>query len=168
MGAAAVQVGGGAEAVPEGAVGSHPQVRLALVPERAGEVVEVRNVRTGALMSRTPFEGQPGALAMSPSVAAVLVKGQGIRIVVLDPNAGAIRRTIPMPSATAPALALSGRTLVYRVGLRLWRVDAVTGRRATAAVTGSNAVSFSLEGRRLAWVETHRGRSRVRTVVLPG
>lgn len=142
--------------------------RLALVPQQAGGVVEVRNLRTGGLVSRTPVEGQPRALALSASVAAVLVKAKIGRIIVLDPTSGAIRRAIPMPATTAPALALSGKTLVYRVGLRLWRVDALTGRRSVVAVARASPNSFSLEGRRLAWVETDRGRSRVRVLDLPG
>jgi len=143
--------------------------RIAVIAYRAGgPVIEIRRLPTGALMSRAEIEGQPGAVALSESLVAVLVKDNGVRIVVFDPPTGEIRRTIPAPGGTASALAVSGRTLVYRAGLRLWRVDAFTGLPSVAVTARTKPVSFSLEGRRLAWVETHRGMSRVLVLPLRG
>jgi len=143
--------------------------RIAVIAYRAsGPVIEVRQLRTGALVSRAEVEGLPRAVAMSQSLVAVLVKDNGTRIVVFDQPTGEIRRTILVPGTTARALVVSDRTVVYRAGSRLWRVDAFAGRPAVAVTARTRPVSFSLEGHRLAWVETHRGTSRVRMLLLRG
>lgn len=141
--------------------------RLLLAPARAQKVVEIRDLGSGALVSRTELEGTPLALALSPAAAAVLVHDRTQRIVVVDPATGAVRRSFSVASAAGADLALSGRTLVYSKGPRVWRLDLKSGRRTLVAVAGRRPWSLSIEGRRIAWVENRGVTSRIRSVVLP-
>ena len=141
--------------------------RLLLAPARTPSAVEIRNLHTGALVSRTALEGRLLALALSPMVAAVLVRNGTPRVVVIDPATGVRRRSFAMPSSAESQLALSGRTLVYAKGPRVWRLDVTTGRRTLVAVAGSRPSSLSIEGRRVAWVENRGITSRIRSVVIP-
>ena len=143
--------------------------RIAIVPERDRQSLEVRDAATGAVVSSTPLARPVRRIALSQSVAVAAVAavaGGGIELVFADPATGDVSRTVPVRPGAAKTLVVSGQNVVYANGRTLWRVDALTGRQAVAATAGSAPISFSLEGRRLAWVETSRGVSRVRTVLL--
>lgn len=140
--------------------------RIAIVPERDRQTLEIRDAATGAVVSSTPLAQPARTIGLSRSVAVAAVAGRGTELVFADPATGAVLRTVPVRAGAAKALTVSGRTVVYANGRRLWRVDALSGRQTVAATAGSAPISFSLEGSRLAWVETSRGVSRVRTVML--
>ena len=112
----------------------------------------------GLALARTRVVWTERTLGMKEYLAVVIATAPGVKPTRLG--------DLINDHGAAKTLVVSGQSVVYANGRTLWRVDALTGRQAVAATAGSAPISFSLEGRRLAWVETSRGVSRVRTVLL--
>lgn len=161
--------------------------RLAVVPaaNEAGQLapprtVEIRTATTGALLTSFSTTGIVRAVALSPRVAAVVVlddRGRRKRIERYDPASGALLGSTSAPPQTENELDVADRTIVYRSGRLIRRLDALTGRGAIVARADWRLAAFAIEGDTVAWVETtliRRGsdksedthRSRVRTVIL--
>jgi len=182
-------VGGAAVAVP----GAPPAVaiavsvqRVALVPARrsrtckkncdpypvaaANGPVEVRDVTTGALVTRFSPAGTVRAIALSRRFVAVLVRGpHGKRIDRYDAQAGTLVASSDVPSSTADRLGLDGSTIVYSAGRTISLLDARGGTSTTLVTAGGVPLGLSIEGRRVAWAEnlsdTH---ARIRSVTVRG
>jgi dipeptidyl aminopeptidase/acylaminoacyl peptidase len=121
--------------------------------------------RTGRLVARIDPGGEVVSLALGRGVAAALVRRDGSRRVeIYSPR----RSTLSLgKSKAAVTLAASGRKLVVGVGRRILLFDLHSGRLALVAHASSTPVGLSLTGRRVAWAENVRRRSRVRGVTLP-
>jgi hypothetical protein len=115
--------------------------------------IEVRKVGSGALVSSAVATGRPLDVALGPSILAVLTSHgaqRGIeRFAVRNGRAvGATR----VPSDAA-SLGISGRTIVYRSGLKIYVVDASSGKRRLAAVARSRPLGLTIEDNRILWAE---------------
>lgn len=129
--------------------------------------IEVRHAADASLVSSFMPRGKPLAIALSPEFVAVLTQqGRRKRIELFDPTTGARRGAVTVPRAMQARLSIDGGTVVYRVG-RTIRLLAAARRKKSVLVTAKSApVGLSIEGRRVAWAESGKKRSRIRAVWL--
>jgi hypothetical protein len=133
----------------------------------AGATVDVRDADTGALVTQFTPPGVVRALALSPTVAAVVdASPGGVRTIArYDANSGALLGTTDV--AAGDSLALSGRTVVFAVGRKIESLDAVTGQVQLLATSPGAPIGLSVSGKRLAWAVNVRGGGRVLALTLP-
>jgi hypothetical protein len=131
--------------------------------------IEVRDVRTGALISHAAPQGTPAAIALSKDVLASLERTPlGLRLAWYDPASGNLRGSVPVPSATAPELTATDQLIVFRVGRSIRAVGVETHKVTTLARAAAAPIGLSLEGSRVAWAENVNGRGRIRAVFVKG
>jgi WD40-like Beta Propeller Repeat len=136
-------------------------------PAEAASVAETRDARSGAAISSFSSAGAAQAVALSPSLGAVLVKGFfGERVELYDPRSGAPRGTVPVPPTTAPEISIAGGRIVFRTGRKVQMLDAASRKISPLAVAGATPIGLSIEGRRVAWAENSGGHGRIRAVKL--
>ena len=153
--------------------------RAAVVPLEPGESpnhdpgrVEIRDVASGALVSQFAPTARVHDVALSQSVAAVLVKGGGsARIETYDVQTGALLDSWMPRSSIFPRLDIAGARIVYRVGseIRLLRID-TGGTRLLHRVQGSSPFTIGpaqIEGNRVVWHVRSQGRTRIYQLILP-
>ena len=130
--------------------------------------VEIRDTSSAALVASFSPEGTVKAVALAPSVVAVLVrKGPVKRIERYDNGTGALLGATRVPSRVADDLAIAGRTIVYRVGRAIWLLDAISGKTRLVHTASATPLGLSIEGRRLAWAEDFAGnRARIQLMVV--
>ena len=189
--------GGGVERVVGGAAVRVPHAppavaiavsgrRVALVPARrsrsckkncdsypvpaANGPVEVRDVTTGALITRFSPSGTVGAVALSAQLVAVLVwSPRGKRIERYDARTGTLVALTDVPSSTADRLSIAGSTIVYSEGRTISLLDLPGGRTSTLATAAAVPLDLSIEGRRVAWAESlSETHARIRSMTLSG
>lgn len=152
--------------------------RVAVVPLVNGQPpghdpgsVEIRDVATGALVSQFAPTGSVRAVALSRSVAAVLLReGGAARIETYDAQTGAFLDSWTPRSAIFPALDIAGPRIVYRLGpeIRVLRID-TGGSRLLHRVRRSTPFSLGpveIEGGRLIWPVTSQGTTQIYQLAL--
>ena len=135
--------------------------------------IDLRDARTGTRVASFLTPGGAYVMALSRAYLALLVRtpGRPDELRVYRPQSGALVASTLLPASRndySPQLAVTADGIVvFRVGRSIRAFDARTKvvRRISAART--TPAGFSVDGRRLAWVEYRRGRSVVRAVVLP-
>lgn len=139
-------------------------------PIAAGDLpIEVRDVRSGVLISRVMPQGTPLAIALSGGVLATLERTPlGVALAWYDPASGARRGSVPVSARVAPELTASDQLIVYRVGRSIRAVNTRTSKVSTLARAAAAPIGLSLEGSRLAWAENVRGKGRIRAVYVRG
>ena len=135
--------------------------------------VEIHNATTGALVSELLPDGTIRAIALSPSVAAVLVRsdaGQN-RIERYSAEGGNLLGATPVRSGVTPRLDIARNRIAYRVGneIRIMRVDTGTTRlvaRARSAFPRYSIGPVQIEHNRVLWYVSGGGHSRIFQLVL--
>ncbi len=131
--------------------------------------VEVRDVASATLVTRFSPKGTVKAIALSPTVAAVLVQqGSTKRIERDDAATGALIGATAIESAAAADLAIGASRIVYRVGRAIWVLGAMNGQPRLLRTTSATPIGLSIEGDRVAWAENvSNRRARIQLVVVP-
>jgi hypothetical protein len=185
VGGAVKRVRGGSAAtlpgVPPSAVLAAASGRIALAPAALGlpriapvenGPVEIRNASTGSLIRNFAPVGTVRALALSRSIAAVLVADAAgkKRIERYALATGALLGSTPVSSATVAELDLAGTRIVFRTGRTIRLLDARSGRTRRLLTTGARPIGLSIEGRRVAWAVNRRfqgrGSGRIQSITL--
>jgi TolB protein len=114
------------------------------------------------------FTGNLHAIALSPRVAAVLVRGfSGTRIELFDPVTGSSRGGVDVDDATDSELSAAGQRIVFHQGSRIMLLDAATKKITLVATAAGKPIGLSIEGRRIAWAENLGTKARIRAVTAP-
>jgi hypothetical protein len=131
--------------------------------------IEVRNARSGAVVTSVTPDGTPLALALSPSVLALLEQTKsGTRLTWYSIATGQPTGSVPLPAETTPELTASDQLIVFRVGRSIRAASVATQTVTTLAEAASTPIGLSLEGTRLAWAENVKGRGRIRALNVAG
>jgi hypothetical protein len=128
----------------------------------------VRRLDTGKPIAQLAFTCAVRDIALNSKTAAVLVKGFfGKRVELVQARTGRRLRRVSVPADTAPSISAADHRLVVAAGTSILLIDARTGRTTTVARPLTAPRGLSIEGRRVAWFENVRGRSRIRALTLP-
>jgi hypothetical protein len=129
--------------------------------------VEIRNARSGAMISSFSPTGTVLALAFSGRRVASLAKlaGGDRRVEIHSARTGALQRTLPVSRRIA-AFDLAGKQLVYRVGKAIRLFDVESGELRTVARMNGHPLGLSIEDRRIVWAENRANGGVVRSIVL--
>jgi hypothetical protein len=131
--------------------------------------IEVRDARTGALISHAMPQGTPIAIALSGSALASLERTpSGLRLAWYDPASGALRDSVPVPAGTAPELTANDQVVVFRVGRSIRSVSLATSKVTTLTRAAGTPIGLSIAGSRVAWAENVKGRGRIRALTVRG
>ena len=139
--------------------------------EEPAATVTVADIRTRKLL-RTSTSGTHFEIALSRRYKVILRRTLAKRSFISiseAATAGAALRTVPVDSG-AESLSVSGRTIVFRVGRTIYLLDAgaANPKPTPVAVTASTPIGLSIEGNRVAWLETSSKGSRARAFTLTG
>jgi hypothetical protein len=128
--------------------------------------VEIRDARTGSLVTSIAPSGTPVAVALSDDVLALLEQtGDGTTLAWYDPASGNVLGSLAVP-ATATGLSAGRGVVAFRVG-RSIRVVEVSGRHAhVVAKAAGTPIGLTVDGLRVAWAENLAGRGRIRAVTV--
>jgi hypothetical protein len=127
--------------------------------------IEVRDVRTGAMVGRAAPQGTPAAIALSEGLLAALERTPtGLRLNWYDPISGTRNASVPVPPNTAPELAATDKLIVFRVGRSIRSVTAGSNRVTVLARAAATPIGLSVVGNRVAWAENVNGRGRIRAL----
>jgi hypothetical protein len=148
--------------VVRGAVLAVAGRRIALAPARAPSSwvaardgrVEVRDAKTGALVTTFNPTGTVVALALTRARVAVLVRAASgaRRIERYSVATGSLVGSTWVSRRTANRLDMSGSRILYRTGTAIRLLDADTGiKRLLARTTSIFPIGVSIEGARVAW-----------------
>jgi hypothetical protein len=140
------------------------------VPLAAADLpIEVRDARSGALVSRATPQGTPVAIALSPKILASLERTPlGLRLAWYDTQSGKLLGSVPVAEGASPELSASDQLIVFRVGRSIRAVGVATHKVTTLALAATTPIGLSLEGSRVAWAENVNGRGRIRAVYVKG
>ena len=131
--------------------------------------IEVRDVRTGALISRANPQGTPLAIALSRTALAALERTPlGLALAWYDPATGSRLGSVPVPAGTSPEVTASDQLIVFRVGRSIRGVGIETHKVTTLAQAAVTPIGLSLESSRVAWAENIKGRGRIRAIYVKG
>jgi hypothetical protein len=135
----------------------------------ADQPIEVRDSRTGALISRANPQGTPIAIALSRTTLASLEQTPiGVALAWYDPASGKRLGSRSMPAETSPELTVGDDLIVFRVGRSIRAVGIASHKVLKLARAASTPIGLSLEGSRLAWGENVKGRGRIQTLSVKG
>jgi hypothetical protein len=88
-----------------------------------------------------------------------------------DSKTGAKRTVVEVPRDPqgfgSELAGISGRWVVFRTGRTIRLVDSQTLAASVLAVAPVRPIGLSVSGRRVAWAENLRARSRIRALTLP-
>lgn len=126
--------------------------------------VEVRDARTGSLVTSIAPAGAPVALALSADVLALLEQtADGMTLAWYDPASGDTLGELPVP-VTTTGLAAGRGVVAFRVG-RSIRVVGTSGKSSrVVAKAAKTPIGLTVDGLRVAWAENVAGRGRIRAV----
>jgi len=128
--------------------------------------VEVRNARTGALVTSIAPTGTPVAIALSADVLALLEQTpNGMTLAWYDPAGGDSLGEISVP-ATTSALAAGKGVVAFSVGRSIRVVEASGKRARILAKAAETPIGLTLDGLRAAWAENVAGRGRIRAITV--
>lgn len=137
--------------------------------------VEVRDAKTGAVVSTFSPPGTVWSIALSSRVAAVIA---GRRIERYDVATGKLLGATAVSSKVARELDIAGGRIAFHDDRTVRLLDTASGRISVLATTAPwKPVAVSIDDRIVVWVETMRirpgdisrrtFRSRIRSLVLP-
>jgi hypothetical protein len=128
--------------------------------------VEVRDARTGALVTSIAPNGTPVAVALSGDVLALLEQTtDGMTLAWYDPASGSALGSLPVPR-TATGLAAGRGIVVFRVGKSIRIVEASGKHARVLAKAAAMPIGLAVDGVRVAWAENVAGRGRIRAVTI--
>jgi len=176
VGGREIDIGGAPPSVSAAASGE----RIALVPVDPAETtsadqlsaapggeVQVLNVRTKTIVSRFAPAGTVREVALTQTIAAVLVSdASGLQVARYRVRDGALLGSTRV-ERSAHGLDAEGPTVVYRAGLSIWAIQASSGAKRRLWTTRGGAIDVSIEGRRVVWGTNGRGGGRVLALRLP-
>ncbi len=175
-GTSKVPIPGSPPSVMLAASGHRVALVVAVTASTAGSIgpdspatVTVRNAVSGASVGSFSPSGRPLAIALAPSVVAVLESTVGGKRIEFRTPAGALLRRVAVP-AKATALSTTNKRAVFRVGKSIRTVRVVGGSVKKVVNAKKTPIGLSIEGARVAWAENltvHgvlRGRIRAITV----
>ena len=129
--------------------------------------VKVEDAVSGANIGSFSLMKKPIAIALGPSVVAVLESTAGGRQIEFRTHAGALLRTVAVP-AKAEALSTTDKRAVFHVGRSIQTVRVKAGGSTKVASAGNAPIGLSIEGTRIAWAENvvvnHVPRGRIRAI----
>jgi hypothetical protein len=135
----------------------------------ANQPIDVRDARTGALISRASPQGAPVAIALSRTTLASLEQTPiGLALAWYDPVSGKRLGSRSMPASTSLELAASDALIAFRVGRSIRAVGVTSHKVMELARAASTPIGLSLEGSRLAWAENVKGRGRIQALSVKG
>lgn len=148
--------------------GSSQRILTSTEHAPARNVVEVRSARTSRLVASFDTPDLPRAVSMSGSRIALLF-GQTRARATLEVRTleGSVLRSMALLRPTADEISMAGRWIVFRTGPVIRSVDAQSGRESVLARAQAPIVGLSIDGKRVAWAEQGRRKSRLRALVLP-
>lgn len=130
--------------------------------------VEIRDVRTGALVASITPPGTALAIALYGNVLALLTRAPaGLSLNWYDVRTGDSSGSAVAPAQTATALSVGDKAIVFRVGRSIRTANLSTGKVQTVAKAVSTPIGLSVVGTRVAWAENVDGRGRIRALTLP-
>lgn len=165
---AATQDGEGEITVIDGHSGSWTTITHT-EPASPRATVEVRSA-SGKLQSSFDAGSGVRGLAWGGSRFALVVgRSNGRSTIEIRSARGKPLRRVNVPHPDYDDLSMSGRWVVFKSGKTAWLLDAVTGTtRVLARAQGRTYIAgLSIDGRRVAWAESHSKSSRIRAVLLP-
>jgi hypothetical protein len=122
-----------------------------------GATVFVRDVPSGAVVSKAKPVGVPLAIGLSPHVLAVLSRNVHVlRLTWFDPATGKKLGGIGVPLQTAPELAVNDQFVVFRFGRNLRALVLARRHIHPLGKTAANYLGLSLDQGRLVWAENHK------------
>ena len=132
-------------------------------------VGEIRSP-SGAVLSSFRSRGEPYAVALSGSVAAILMRlrSGSRRIALFDARSGDSQGVVRVSRNVGFRLAASERWVVFSVGRTIRAIDVRTRATRSLARSQDRPIGLSISGRRIAWAENPDGLGRIRALSLPG
>jgi hypothetical protein len=131
--------------------------------------IEVRDARTGALISRANPQGTPVAIALSATALATLERTPlGLALAWYDPATGSRLGSVPVPAGTNAELSAGDQVIVFRVGRSIRGVSIEKHKVSILATAAVTPIGLSIEGSRVAWAENVKGRGRIRALYVKG
>jgi len=122
---------------------------------------------TGEPVGQAYVKGIPIAIALSPSVLAVLTtSGDHDRISWFAATDGTKLGSAVVSGLAAPQLAAGDRLIVFRVGRVLRGISTRTGRTGRLVKTGLTSLGLTLARGRLIWAENHNDTGRLRALAV--
>jgi hypothetical protein len=130
--------------------------------------LQIVDATTGDVVGQPFVHGIPTAIALSPTVFAVLttLAGPHDRVSWFSAADGTKLGSTLVSASAAQELATSGKLIVYRVGRFLRGISTVNGRIRRLAKTGLGIVDFSFAHGRLVWTENHGDTGRLRALAV--
>jgi hypothetical protein len=142
--------------------------RSPVLPGSPAQVVVLDAVSGDSIASFT-LEGNPEAIAFSPSVVGALTSGSGGKQIELYTPVGEPIRMVAVPVG-ATGLSMSSTRAVFQVGRSIRTVGIESGAVKTIATAASTPIGLSIEGSRIAWAENFRvenyRRGRIRAITV--
>jgi hypothetical protein len=133
----------------------------------AGAPVPVVAVSNGAIISQAKPPGVPLAVGLSSHVLAVLSRNaRFLRLTWFDPATGKKLGGIGVPLQTAPELAVSDQSVVFRLGRSLRELVLAKRHVHPLGGTAANYLGLSLDQGRLVWAENHRTYGLIRALTV--
>lgn len=123
----------------------------------AGATVPVVDAGSGTIISQAKPVGLPLAIGLSPHVLAILSRNVNVlRLSWYDAATGRKLGGIGVPVQTAPELAVSDQSVVFRFGRSLRALVLATRHVHPLGETAASYLGLSLDQGRLVWAENHK------------
>jgi len=148
--------------------GSERRVLTSTIASPARNVIEIRRLSANRVLSTFAPPRAASVIALDGVNVALFLPGRRNSTIEVRKTSGALLRRIRAPRRMNEFdLALSGRWVVFHAGSTIRALDWRSGR-VTILGQAKYQTGLSVQGRRVAWAEQGRTKSRVRAVVLPG
>lgn len=129
--------------------------------------VPVRDASTGTIVSLAKPVGVPLAVGLSAHVLAILSRNvHFLRLSWYDPATGKKLGGIGVPLQTAPELAVSDQSVVFRFGRNLRALVLAKRHVHPLGKTAANYLGLSLDQGRLVWAENHKTYGLIRALTV--
>ena len=126
--------------------------------------LELRDGTTGRLLQSFPLSGVAEALAVSPSLVAVVVADHGTRTLRWY---GSRNGSVVLGRTRVLALATSDKAVGVETGHDIRIFDAASGKQTAEWHVNGTPAGLSLDGGHVLWAETRAGRGRILDAQLP-
>ena len=133
----------------------------------SGTKVPVEDASDGTIISQAKAVGVPLAVGLSAHVLAILSRdGHFLKLSWYDPATGKKLGGVGVPIQTAPALAVSDQSVVYRVGRNLRALVLATRHSHPLGQTAASYLGLSLDQGRLVWAENRNTSGLIRALTV--